>query len=564
MSGMNRCEFMALLGAARAFPLAAAACAQRRLSILVALVLLWGAGIARADDRPVVTVAVQQVVNAGVLDTLREQSNVGHRVFDSIFETLISVDKQGDLSLTPGLAESWKRIDNKTIEFKLRRGVRFHNGEEMTAEDVSFSFGPERMWGFAREGEALRTGQKLFSQSAAHSALAPAEVHAVARRLLPYFDRIEVIDPYTIRFVNKTPDLTLEGRLTGNGPDIVSKRAFLAARDWGSFARAPVATGPYKVKEFQPDKILVLTAHDDYWAGKPPIKELRFVVVPEVAARVNGLLFGTYDFITDVPPDQIKTITANPKFDVVGGPIILHRLIVFDKNHPQLKDPRVRQALTHAIDRKAIIDALWNGLTSVPAGLQWEFYGPMFLKDWTVPGYNPELAKRLLADAGYKGEQIPYRILDNYYTNEVATARMLVEMWRAVGLNVEIQMKENMQQVLNKEMPRAIRDWSNGAYYNDPVSSLVNQHCPRGQQQQVGEWENEQFNRLCDELETSTDMAKRPAIFRRMLEMIEREDPGYTVLHRLVTFIGKRKDIAWKYSPTQVMDFRTSNFRLVK
>ena len=103
--------------------------------------------------------------------TLREQSNVGHRVFDSIFETLISVDKQGDLSLSPGLAERWKRIDNKTIEFKLRRGVIFHNGEEMTAEDVAFSFGPERMWGFAKDGEAPQTGQRLFAQSAVQSAL---------------------------------------------------------------------------------------------------------------------------------------------------------------------------------------------------------------------------------------------------------------------------------------------------------------------------------------------------------------------------------------------------------
>jgi peptide/nickel transport system substrate-binding protein len=93
--------------------------AQRRLSIrhvvagpLAAQVVLLGAGRARCDERPVVTVAVRQMVNAGVLDTLREQSNVGHRVFDSIFETLISVDKQGDLSLSPGLAESWKRIDS--------------------------------------------------------------------------------------------------------------------------------------------------------------------------------------------------------------------------------------------------------------------------------------------------------------------------------------------------------------------------------------------------------------------------------------------------------------------
>jgi peptide/nickel transport system substrate-binding protein len=534
-----------------------------RVALLGALLALAPTA-AGADDRPVVTIAVQQIVNSGVLDTLREQSNVGARVFTSIYETLITVDRQGDLSLLPGLAESWKRIDAKTIEFKLRRGVKFHNGEEMTAEDVAFSFGPERMWGFAKDGDKPQTGQVLFTQTSGQSATAPAEVHAVARRLLPYFDRFEVVDSHTVRLHNKTPDITLEGRLTRNGQDIISKKAFLAAKDWASFARAPVATGPYKVKEFKPDNTLVLAAHDDYWGGRPPIRELRFLVVPEISARVNGLISGIYDFVTDIPPDQIKTISANPKLEVVGGWITNHRLTVFDKNHPVLADARIRRAMTHAIDREAIVAALFDGRTSVPAGLQWEYYGPMFQKDWTVPKYDPSQAKKLLAEAGYNGEPIPYRLLNNYYTNQVATAQVLVEMWRAVGLNVEIQMKENWQQIFAKDTPRGVRDWSNSALYNDPVSSLVNQHCPRGQQQQVGEWANEEFNKLCGELETSTDMTKRPALFRRMLEIIEREDPGYTVLHRSVIFIGKRKDMEWKYSPTQAMDFRPKNFKLLK
>ena len=151
---------------------------------------------------------------------------------------------------------------------------------------------------------------------------------------------------------------------------------------------------------------------------------------------------------------------------------------------------------------------------------------------------------------------------NNYYTNQVATSQILVEMWREVGLNVDIEMKENWQQIFDKSAPRGVRHWSNSAPFGDPVSSLVNQHGPRGQQQQVGEWTNAEFNTLSGALETGTDNEKRRATFRRMLEIAEREDPAYTLLHQTALFYGKRKDIAWNWSPRQSMDFRAGNFAI--
>jgi len=151
------------------------------------------------------------------------------------------------------------------------------------------------------------------------------------------------------------------------------------------------------------------------------------MVVPEVSSRINGLLSGQYDFICDVPPDQIGTLAQNAKFEVQGGLISNHRILVFDKNHPRLADPRIRQAMTHAIDRQAIVDSLWAGKTRVPPGLQWEFYGPMFVEGWTVPEYDVKKAQALLKAANYKGEPIPFRVLNNYYTNQTATATSLYE-----------------------------------------------------------------------------------------------------------------------------------------
>jgi peptide/nickel transport system substrate-binding protein len=512
-------------------------------------------------SRPSITIAVQKIVNSNTLDVLREQSNVGERVFfGSIWESLIGRNLRGQLEAQPMLATEWKRIDDQTVELKLREGVRFHNGDEMTAEDVVFTFSRERMFGETepKNRSTIKAFEAIPTPRAGKEL--PPEVPAVARRAWPDLARVDIVDKYTVRFVNATPDVTLEGRLLRYGSDIMSRRGWEEAASYLDWARKPVTTGPYKVERFTPDTELLLVSHDDYWGGLPPLQSIRFVEVPEVASRVNGLLSGEYQFACDIPPDLIGEIEGNAGFEVQGGTILNHRLTVFDKNHAQLADPRVRQALTHSIDRQAIVDSLWAGRTVVPAGLQWPYYDDMFHADWSVPEFNPELAASLLKEAGYKGDPIPYRLLNNYYTNQNATAQILVEMWKAVGLNVQIESKENWAQIMERGETRAIRDWSNSAPFNDPVSSIVNQHGPNGQQQQIGEWANAEMNELCLFLETSLDRPARRNAFRRMLEICEREDPAYTVLHQNATFTAKSKAITWQASPAFAMDFGPGNF----
>ena len=516
--------------------------------------------MAQADQRPSITVAVQKVSNSNTLEPLREQSNVGERVLlTSIWEGLLGRDYGSRLETVPVLAVENRRISDSVVEFKLRPGVKFHNGEELTAEDVVFSFGNDRMFGpnGPNSGSTIRVGEGMPTRGGKEL---PIEVPAVANRSFPGFQRFEIVDRHTVRWINRTPDVTLEGRLARYGSEIGSQRGFEAAPTWLDWSRQPVTTGPYKVAEFRADHSLTLVAHDEYWGGRPPLRQIRFVEVPEVASRVNGLLSGEYQFACDIPPDQISGIERNAAFEVVGGTIPNHRLTVLDKNHAQLRNPLVRRAFTHAIDRQAIVESLWAGRTVIPKGLQWEFYGDMFIADWSVPAYDPAEARRLLREAGYRGEPIPYRLLNNYYTGQVGTAQILVEMWRQVGLNVQIEMKENWSQILERSPSRAVRDWSNSGLFSDPVSSLVNQHGPNGQQQQVGEWSNDEFNRLSVELETSTDRARRRAAFQRMLVIAEREDPAYTVLHQNATFTAKRRDIRWKAAPAFAMDFRAQNW----
>lgn len=393
----------------------------------------------------------------------------------------------------------------------------------------------------------------------------PAAAVGTIKAVWPALDKVEVVDAYTVRFINKVADPAMEGRLSRTGSEIISKRAFLEAKSWNEFSKAPVGTGPYKVKEYKANQFLLLEAHDAYWGGRPNAKEVRWIETPEIDGRVNGLVTGKFDLITDIPPDQTKAIEAGGRHEVVGGPVTNIRLLIFDKTHPQLADARIRKALIHAVDQKLIADTIFSGKVTVPQGLQFPFYGPLFVNDWAVSTYDPALAKRLLAEAGYKGDPIPYKTFStNYYANQVPVSQVLSEMWRAVGINIKYEIYDNWSPIIEKNPTRVIRDWSNSAPFNDPVASINSQHCQRGAQQRWGEWTNAEFNELCDVLEASNKLEARQSAFRRMLEIIEREDPGYIVLYQTTLLYGKRKDIQWAYSPLQSMDLGPDNLSFKK
>ncbi|MBI1621646.1 ABC transporter substrate-binding protein [Aquamicrobium zhengzhouense] len=510
-----------------------------------------------------ITIAVQKISNNNTLDNWHEQSNVGERVFyPNFWEGLIGRNWMGDQGPVPELATEWKRLDDKTIEFKLRQGVKFHNGDEMTAEDVAFSFSDERLFG----GTEPVGGTTIYAEDFKPKTdkELPASVPGTARRLWPALRGVEIVDRYTVRFHNATPDVTLEGRFYAGGPQITSKRAWDEAKTYAEWARSPVTTGAYKVEEFKPDVSLTLVAHDEHWAGRPPLERIRFVEVPEVASRVNGLLSGEYDFACDLPPDQIGTIANTAGLEVQSSTIWNHRVSVFNAQNEIMADPLVRRAMTHAIDRNAIVEALWAGQTVVPRGLQFDSYAAsnMLIEDWTVPEYNPELARDLLKQANYKGDPIPYFLLNNYYTNQTATGQVLTEMWQQAGINIEIQMKENWSQIFAGEGERGLRDWSASNLVNDPVTPMVNQFGPNGQAQQNLEYSNAELNQMSVVLETSTDHETRRKAFRRMLEIAEREDPVYTLLHQNAVFTGMKSELNWKAAPAFAMDFRRDNWNV--
>ena len=367
-----------------------------------------------------------------------------------------------------------------------------------------------------------------------------------------------------VRFTTKFEDPIFEQRLTAWTAQIISKAAYLKARPTTTRGgSSPSAPGPFKVERITPNDSIVLVAHDGYWGGKPNAKSVVFKVVPEVASRIAGLLAGDYDIASDLPPDQLEVIEKNkPKgVSVIGGPVNNHRVIWFDKTHPVLKDPRVRQAMIISIDRAAIVDAIWNGRTKLSNGLQYDFFGKMYLKDYPAYRYDPEAAKKLLADAKYNGEEITFRAFNNYYTAELPTAQAMISMWKAVGLNVRLVMVEPGGGLFAPGNGRAAGDWSNSALLPDPLFSLWSQHGPASVQKAQGAWENEEFYKLGEKLERSTKLEDRRAAFKAMLDINEWTDPGISTLHQNAVFYGIRNNVDWKPYVFLYMDLAPSRLK---
>lgn len=491
-----------------------------------------GSAAAAADDRPALVVAMQEIRTG--MDPLhpRAVALTAFRVLESIYDKPFAIDYDAGGAVIPALAERVEKIDDTTYDMKLRRGVLFHNGAEMKARDVAFTFGPERM--LSEDAPGYRMGQ----------------------RTLPLIESVEVVDDYTVRFKTKAPDPVFLKRWASYGTGIVSRSAYEAAGDFESWARRPIATGPFKVVEVKENDYILLEAHEGYWGGRPNIKSIKFQMVPELSARIAGLLAGDYDIITTVSPDQIDVIERNENFEVVGGDNMHFRTMVYDvKNNPVLADVNLRRAMNLAIDRELIVETIWGGRISTSQCHQHVGYGELYDPNRPKLEYDPEKARQLIAQSNYKGEAIPFKTVGSYYTAELATTQVLAEMWKAVGVNVEIQVKENWGQVLGEE-PRGVNNSSDGTYFPDPLASLWTRWGETGSWQGRGFWSNEEFNKLGQTLATSLDAKERRIAFQQMLDIWCWTDPPGTVLHPLGEFFGKRSDIEWEPTPTALLDFR--------
>lgn len=506
----------------------------------VAMMTLGGlAGGAAAQERPDLVVAVNAL--PGSLESIEELGNVAVRVTYSMFDSLLRRDFLADGSgsasvIAPGLAQSWERLDARTMAITLREGVKFHNGDEMTADDVAFSFNVGR-----GHGEDPVIGS--------------------ASRFMSWVSHVEPTGRYTLNIVTRTPEPQFEQRLAAYAFWVVNAREYLTVGK-DAFARKPVGTGPYKLDAWVDGEYIRLVAHDDYFGGRPTAASVTFQVVPEVSARIAGLVSGEYDIAVNIPPDQIPVIEGYDDLKIEQAVLDNSHVLRFYPVGP-LADKRVRRALSLGIDRDLLRKALWNDRNYTPNGHQLPSYG-IYMADFPGFAYDPEEAKRLLQEAGYAGEEIVYRLRLNYYVNSLEAAQVMQQMWKAIGLNVTLEPVENETQATAPGVH--IQPWSNTHRFPDPLGSFVPQWGPESGIQINKKFPDRawkpapRYNELNRIIAESVDPAERQAAYREALTIWNDEAPG-TILYNPLESYALRRDIQWRAYGLYYMDFRPYNLQ---
>jgi peptide/nickel transport system substrate-binding protein len=368
------------------------------VAALTAAALSTGTSKAVAQSLSVATNA-----EPDVLDPAKSGSPQFFTTLWNVYESFTWQDLKGDM--IPALAKSWDIIDGgKIIVIHLRPGVTFHSGDPLTAQDV--------VWTYSRYLKYAR----FFV--------------GIAR----YIDRVEAVDDHTVKFTFKQPD----AEFLAIHPLLVTSKAYFDRVGEAEFTKHPVGTGPYKIVKYVPGQYLDLEAYDKYWGPKPQIKKARFYFVPDNNTRVAKLQAGEVDLSMATPYNLVGSL-QKAGFTIATLTCQPTTSIQFQLKNPNTPwhDPRVRQAISYAIDRKAIVKGLLHGVpVSYPRLLPGETgYDPNLKGD----DYDPAKARQLMKEAGYaNGFTMPFFVQTGIFFGMEETAEA-VTLYLKQNLNITTQ-----------------------------------------------------------------------------------------------------------------------------
>ena len=386
---------------------------MKRLTImLLALVLMTlgaGTGVFAAGTEKVITIGVDQ--EAVGLDPNIVTAFSSMRRIDLLYNRLVRLDD--NLVVVPDLAESWEIPNNVTYIFHLRKGVKFHNGREMTAEDVKYSL------------------NRVLDPKTA----------SPGRSYISLIDAIDTLDKYTVKVHLSAPLASLLDGLTSDNLSIVPKEVVEAN---GNLQKVECGTGPFMLKEWVADNSMTLVKNPDYFEkGAPAVDKVIFRVIPEQASLLAGVKSGDIDFATINDGALIRQAAKDPKVVVMSKPGLNMRIFSFNTTRKPFDDVRVREAISLALDRSEILTIAEFGMgkTTGPipvAATQWA------LPPSKLPFSTPDLAKakKLLADAGYPNGFSFNITCSSTYEGGLAVAQVAQDELKKIGVTANLEVVE--------------------------------------------------------------------------------------------------------------------------
>jgi peptide/nickel transport system substrate-binding protein len=444
-----------------------------------------------------------------VLDPTRARTYVGRIVFASICDKLFDIDDK--LAIVPQLALSHETsADGKTVTIKLRPGVKFHDGEAMDAEAVKFSL------------ERHMTMQGSFRRP---------ELSAI--------DKVEVVDPLTVRLLLKQPFSPLLSQLTDRAGMMVSPKA---ARELGDrFGSAPVCAGPYRfVERVQQDRIVV-ERFADYWdKDRVTIPRIEYRPIADATVRLANLRSGQLDLIERALATDVPQIRANAQLRLAVGVDLGYQGVTLNLAKSDAgkqafgRDPRIMQAFSLAIDRQALNQVVFNG-AAMP-GNQWiNPTNPFYQSRFPVPQRDIAKARQLMQAAGVTGPlAVDFMVPNNPEVRQIA--EVLQAMTAEAGFDLKIRVTEFATSLQEAEQGRYQAYMLNWSGRTDPDGNLFSFHGCRQPLNYAG-YCNPAADALMNEARTKTDPAERKAIYEKLTEMLLTEGGIVYLYHRPVVIV---------------------------
>jgi peptide/nickel transport system substrate-binding protein len=465
-----------------------------------------------------------------------------------IFERLTHQDEEQ--AVVPGLASSWRNVDDTTWEFKLRPGVKFTDGSDFTANDVIYSFCR------APRVENSPSSFAIYSR-AVTDMTAPDPLTLI----------VKTAGPYPLLPSEASTIAILSAKANGAGQVTFDRQE---CKGVGTYPKteafnagtATIGTGPYKLVRFTKGDRIVLERNEAYWGNKPEWQRVIFRPITSAGPRVAALLAGDVDLIENVPIQDLERIKANAGYKVVQGlsaRVIYLHFDYIDDAPPNVsdaggknpfRDKRVREAISKAIDRDAIVARIMGGV-AMPAG---ELLPPMMFganKDMKAPKADVSAAKKLLTDAGYpNGFTVTLATPNDRYVNDAQIAQAVAQMLTRIGLKVSIDAM-TASQFFAKRTRREFGFWLAG-WISDtgemsaqikPLAATPNKDKGWGTTNPGG-YSNPQVDKLLEQALGTIDDGKRAAILAEA-SRIAMADYGVLPLHFEMTTWAMRKDLAY-------------------